>query len=374
VNYLLEGYYGMYNYGDDVFLHVLVSEIARLDPAARFTVIADPRIHPADAARITLDPGRRLGTVRAVRANDVWLFGGGGLVQDRTERSRMWLRKTSHIAKVAKLARRGIVLLGMGVGPIDTAVGRSAATRLLDAADIVTVRDPESAAIAKELTGREAFVTGDLAFSYLGRVRAERPSVEPDAPVLGVNLLAYSTCRGEGGEQDHRIAKSLAAALNQLMTDFPQWRVKLLECFNGAASYSDAVILRAMQSQLAYPERVSYHPYTGDYPSTAREIASCTAFFGMRFHSCVTAYAAGLPFLMVDIQPKSVSLGKLISYPPERLLSVDVLEDHERLGAFLRELVVAREMPARVHPAQMIDCSSHNFRLLGTWLASRKGR
>jgi polysaccharide pyruvyl transferase WcaK-like protein len=262
----------------------------------------------------------------------------------------------------------------MGVGPIDTAVGRSAATRLLDAADIVTVRDPESAAIAKELTGREAFVTGDLAFSYLGRVRAERPSVEPDAPVLGVNLLAYSTCRGEGGEQDHRIAKSVAAALNQLMTDFPQWRVKLLECFNGAASYSDAVILRAMQSQLAYPERVSYHPYTGDYPSTAREIASCTAFFGMRFHSCVTAYAAGLPFLMVDIQPKSVSLAKLISYPPERLLSVDVLEDHERLGEYLRELVVAREMPAEVHPAQMIDCSSHNFRLLGTWLASRKGR
>jgi polysaccharide pyruvyl transferase WcaK-like protein len=359
----------MWNFGDDIFLDVLLAAIARSDEQARFSVIPARAVMTQNGNGLRQLPGGRAATLRALLRNDVWLFGGGGLIQDRTERSRAWLRKARWLAWAARRAGRKVAMVGMGVGPLETPEGRQAAGRLLDLADFLTVRDQESQAEVHAVRpGLEAPVTADLALTLADHVSRERRKTGREAPILGINLLAYSTCRGEGSAADLRMAGSVASVLDRLLEAHPRWRIKLIECFAGADAYSDAIPLSALRERLARPDRVSYHPYRGDWTATCREIATCSAFLGMRFHSCVVAYLAGLPFLMVDIQPKSVSLARMIDYPAHRLLSVGGLLDPPALAPHLLDLLGARESFARAPVAGLAAAAQENFTLLEEWL------
>src|SRR5258706_16383931 len=79
VRYLLAGYYGMRNVGDDVLLYAALAETARHDGNASFTVISDlPELTPP-GVRVRVEAGgRRLENVRQMLRHDGWLFGGGG--------------------------------------------------------------------------------------------------------------------------------------------------------------------------------------------------------------------------------------------------------------------------------------------------------
>src|SRR5687768_7568035 len=73
VRYLLGGYYGMRNVGDDVLLYVTLAEVARVDRDASFTIISRlPEAVPA-GTRVTISPGcRRFESIRQLMSHDVW--------------------------------------------------------------------------------------------------------------------------------------------------------------------------------------------------------------------------------------------------------------------------------------------------------------
>ena len=105
MRYLLGGYYGMRNVGDDVLLYVTLAEVMRLDPQASFTIISHRPEAVPPGARVTIKPGgERFGTIRDLLGHDVWLFGGGGLLQDGAPRSRKHLARMAQVARLAKTA------------------------------------------------------------------------------------------------------------------------------------------------------------------------------------------------------------------------------------------------------------------------------
>ena len=131
MRYLLEGYYGMRNVGDDILLYVTIAEMAKLDPDAEFTVISDRHENLPPFANVKVISGGRLKTLRQLLHHDVWLFGGGGLLQDPGVRAVQTLRRHQRIARLAKWIKRSIVLVGIGIGPLETPEGREAARKLL---------------------------------------------------------------------------------------------------------------------------------------------------------------------------------------------------------------------------------------------------
>jgi hypothetical protein len=78
MRYLLGGYNGMRNVGDDVLLYVTLAEVARLDPAATFTPGASVQITPG---------GRRFHNLRHLLRHDVWLFGVADCCRTRAPRA-----------------------------------------------------------------------------------------------------------------------------------------------------------------------------------------------------------------------------------------------------------------------------------------------
>ncbi len=376
MKYLMGGYYGWQNVGDDLLLYVTIAGVARVDGDAEFTVVSSVPVEIPPGTKVTLTSGsRRFETTRQLLHNDVWLFGGGGLLQDRSERSLQSLGYLRHRAWMAKMFRRKIVALGLGIGPLVTAEGRKASRDFLYAADLVTVRDQASLDLALAIApGCRVELAGDLV-PLLPEMPAHRAD-PPDGPraykTLGVSLLAYHASLGGDTGKDLEMAACVAEALNQVLRQHPDWEVKLFEFFSGSSEYGDAVVLRHLEKQLAFPDRVHYRPYRGDGFAVYRELAECEALFGMRFHSCLLSYLAEVPCLMINYHPKCSALARILAMSDEAVVDLGALGDSPQLYDRLHSLL---EDGARFRPPasarRLSGLAARNLELFADWLGAR---
>lgn len=374
MRYLLGGYYGMRNVGDDVLLYVTLAVARRADPAASFTVISNRSETTPPEAPTTIVPGERRGqTLRQLLRHDVWLFGGGGLLQDGSERSRHVLRRLRDTARIAKMLRKHIVLLGVGVGPLTTREGRDASRSFLEHVDFATVRDEESAALAAAVAPRSRVqVCEDLAFLLPRHQGARTPGSDK---VLGVSILPYATSLGGDERSDFVLVDHLAHALGAALRRHEGWTVKLFEFFSGSSEYGDATVLERLREGIGPAARVQYLPYHGDFFSVFQEINRCQAFVGMRFHSCVLSYLAGVPCLMVAYHPKSENLANRLKLHPEAVVPLPLINDVEALASRVEALLDGS--PKFVPPVSidtLTRAAARNGELFGEWLRHQPRR
>ena len=372
MNYLLGGYYGMKNAGDDLLLYVTIEEVSRLDPSAQFTVIADCTLSLPATSNVKVVPGGRpLETLRQLASHDIWLFGGGGLLQDAGYRSRLYIKKLSRWVKVAKLLGRKVVLIGIGVGPLETPQGRSCARSILDDSDFVTVRSVESAQIAEALGVRPApVVTSDLGFliSKYKLAASASPSGK-QTKTLGISLLTPSGMLGKDQKDDMSAVTAIACALRRFLERDKDFSIKLFEFFSGSKEYGDATVLRVLEQELRGGDRVEYRAYDGDFLALYSDLSKCDRYLGMRYHACLLAWTAGVPCAMVAYHPKSYSLAKELRIAAEGVIPTDKLLDSAGLEARLEELC---NQPSHFLPGLPIEsvvrASSMNFALFADWL------
>lgn len=158
---VLSAAYGMGNIGDEAICDALLGDIFAANPEARVTVLAwrpslwraahvglngDKRVRVAQCLFVSsqlASPIALLGffrTVWIISQCDAFLWGGGGIIRDRT----YWLRGYLWSMKVARFFRRRIAVVGIGVDRIESQEVKSMLGVLKDV-EAVTVRDPQSA-------------------------------------------------------------------------------------------------------------------------------------------------------------------------------------------------------------------------------------
>src|SRR5471030_1125084 len=94
---------------------------------------------------------------------DALVFPGGSIFQDAT--SVKSVAYYSKLIGMAKKARKKVLLLAQGVGPLDSFFGRRMAAAAFDDADVISVRDSESMTTLKNLGVRKSpRLTADSAF------------------------------------------------------------------------------------------------------------------------------------------------------------------------------------------------------------------
>jgi len=92
----------------------------------------------------------------------------------------------------------------------------------------------------------------------------------------------------------------------------------------------------------------------------------------MRLHSCVLAYMASLPVLMLDYHPKCRGFAREVGFPPGAVVDLDQLRDTGVLTERIEALVESGgRFRAAVPPDVMAARAAENFRLLHAWLGSR---
>lgn len=145
------GAYGMDNAGDDAVLSAIVDELRRIDRNIPITVLA--RQTKKTAARFGVNAVHPLHFPRwlaAMKRSVLFISGGGSLLQDVTSRRSLLYYLTT--IRLAKKQGCRVMLYGCGIGPLTRERSRSETGSVLNAcADVITLRDPASMTLLREL-------------------------------------------------------------------------------------------------------------------------------------------------------------------------------------------------------------------------------
>lgn len=189
---VLSGYYGFGNLGDEAVLAAMLAALRSRMPHASFAVLsADP---PSTVRQHGVNAVSRMGlrAVRAMSGADLFISGGGSLIQDATSvRSAMYYLGLLRTGRM--LARRSMVY-AQGVGPIRRRWLRALTGSVCNGVDVLTVRDEDSRRLLQECgVRRPVEVVADPVFA-LPAAPAERAVTllgPPVRPRIGVALRPW---------------------------------------------------------------------------------------------------------------------------------------------------------------------------------------
>ncbi len=310
MRFLISGYYGFGNLGDEALLEVIVSQLRTRHPYAEIDVLSANAPDTAHELRVEATPRWDAKAVRAsIRRADVVLSGGGGLLQNATSlRSLVYY---AGIIRAAAAADRGAMIFAQSIGPLDF-WGKTIVKECCKGIDAATVRDARSQGLLSSILP-EARVehTADPVFLY-------------DVPEQDVDL----TAEGLGAGSDPLVVVSVRKASSMRdrmdvvvravdrLSDRYAARVAFLP-LGGApdAEISTQIIRKCKSAPVLLPECT--------LARAANIIREAKAVIGMRLHALILAARYGVPFLAIPYDPKVSALCEDLEYPLPPLILPD---------------------------------------------------
>lgn len=292
VRLLVAGYAGCGNLGDDAILSGLIAHLQTEHPEVRLTALTGSPARDTRRFGIPCRDRRWLPSVffSMLRA-DVFLLGGGSLLQDGTSRRSLAYYLT--LLKLARLAHCRTGTLAVGLGPLRTPFSLRAVLKALDKCDILTLRDAES-----------------LRFLVLHGTERSRPVLVPDpavylppAPPLrrdailahlgvppGSRLLCVAVRPASPDCAD--ALRILACAVRRAVTAFGLTAVfPVLDRARDTAAAETVIRLSDCGGRIFFPDEAS------DLPALFR---GAGLLVSMRLHALLFADAVGTPAIAVS--------------------------------------------------------------------------
>ncbi len=315
---VLSGYYGFDNLGDEAVLAATVAGIRQARPEANIVVLsADPH-GTARALGVEAVARARFGDVAgALRGCDVFLSGGGSLFQDATSWRSPWYY-LGVLGLARRLARRTVVY-AQGIGPLRGRAVRLAARRLLDAVDLIIVRDADSLAALDALgvDRSPTVLAGDPALllppDRSPRVLAEQAGWGREGVMAGLALRPWRD--DVWGDVAPAAARAVAERHGVRWICLPMhWSQDFALAERAAARIGHGA--HALRERVTPQEMVAL-------------IGGLHLVVGMRLHALIFGATQGVPLIALAYDPK--------------------------IGAFVRELGEPLIDPAHVSTASLTD-------------------
>lgn len=283
-DYLIGGYYGYHNAGDEALLRAVQQSLLACDPNLRFCVLTR---HPEQARDTSVTPIERFSYFavrRAIRRSRAMLFGGGTLIQDATSTKSLfyylWLLRSGERAGLRTM------LYANGIGPIYGSFSRRCTAGILNRVDIITLREPGSLELLRELgvTAPHIEVTADEVLTLF----------DDHIPVASSDYIAVSLRDWHTLSPD--FADRMAAALDQISE-----RSGLPVHFIPMQSETDLMLCRTVAKKLHVRNAVCAPAST---EQSIALISGSTLVIGMRLHALVFAAGAAVPSIGIIYDPK----------------------------------------------------------------------
>lgn len=137
---LLSGYYGFDNAGDEAVLYAIISALRENVPNGEITVLSNqPEKTTAEYGVRAVNRWGKLSLVKEIKACDVFISGGGSLLQDVTSKNGI-LYYLGLIYLAEKLGKK-VLIYAQGIGPIQTPRNWRLTKKILNKTHGITVRD-----------------------------------------------------------------------------------------------------------------------------------------------------------------------------------------------------------------------------------------
>ncbi|BDI28331.1 polysaccharide pyruvyl transferase CsaB [Capsulimonas corticalis] len=290
----LSGYYGFANAGDEAVLAGLIQSL-RAGGGADLTIDALSIAPEETAATHSVTASHRYqvkALIESLRRADLLLSGGGSLLQDVTSAHGVFYYLG--VVRLAQILGKKTMFIAQGIGPLIRPRTRRMVASVANRLDAVTVRDPESLALLRE-------------------IGVSRPPMEVTAdPALLLTSRAPST-----GTREGQIAVSLRPWA-QSAESLPEMVAKASAI--GAPNARAIAVAMQPQSDFAPMEQFARQwrqtsdqqtvslPASADaplpLPDLLSAIGSSQMVVGMRLHALILAAAAGVPSAALAYDPK----------------------------------------------------------------------
>ncbi|MEX1178976.1 MAG: polysaccharide pyruvyl transferase family protein [Nitriliruptor sp.] len=319
---LVAGWVGSTNLGDEL---VFAGMRRLLDGHQVAVITTDPaatrRVHGVGTARHD-DPGALL---RAVGTADAVVFGGGGIVQDVTSP----LNLPYHLSRltIARARRIPFAAVGLGVGGLETPLGRRLVRPGLRGAVGITVRDAASSQLLADVGVQGAELAADLAFALdppAGSASAEALRVTDHLAVCLRPWSGKSFERMPAGMRGDITPDAYVAALADALDRTAAATGLAVRFVALQRDRDDAFHARVAERMSAPTSRCA-----PDLEGLLAEVARARAVVSMRYHGGVAAILAGLPTVLISYALKVDALarelgegGRLLGWDPAEFASL----------------------------------------------------
>lgn len=326
------GYYGMRNFGDDLF-GVICTRAAKRYWNARPLLVGPPLAgmcgestvpgyYPPDwygAMGALGKSSRLLSFASATLTSDVLVMGGGSVITARESFRKPMMQ--------AARRHRGLQLaaVGVSIGPFANEAQEQAAASFLDRFSYLSVRDQRSfewtrrlGLSAKTQSGRDlAGLLPDLC------TLPPRPDVRPEDPLrIGVAPCRYS----ENGPYPAPSRLGWQQAFVDVVQRWSRTRPLVVDVFslNEHPHHGDAELTEDLSAQLkAAGVDASTIRYRDPDPlRMVASIARCDVMVSARLHGAIVAYLCGVPFAIVDYHAKCRDFADDIGLPVHRRITL----------------------------------------------------
>ena len=285
--YLISGYIGFDNFGDEAIASVLVSNLKK-NGAEKITVLSS---NPEKTARLyDVDSEYFLKFFKPILEADVLISGGGSLLQDITSLKSLIYYLT--VIVIALVFNKKVVIFAQGFTPFRTKLGKFFTNFVLKYCDKIYVRDIKSQELLKTMKIHSELVS-DPVFGI------ENFSNEHKG--IGVQLRSFPSLTED-------FLNNLADSIAE---KFKDEEIKLLSLqdsldFSVLESFSKKLEQRGVKSKIYKNESIL---------ATINLISGLEYLIGMRFHANLIAAKAGVKVLGINYDVKVENLAKMVGFP-----------------------------------------------------------
>ncbi|MBS1704251.1 MAG: polysaccharide pyruvyl transferase CsaB [Armatimonadetes bacterium] len=296
---LVAGYYGCGNVGDDAILLGFLQGMQGKN--VDVTVMSG---NPEETRRMygvqTINRRDMSEFGQAIASCDALVFAGGSIFQDVT--SVKSVAYYSNLVRVAKKSNKKVVLLGQGIGPLNSLFGKQLAKGAFNSCDAICVRDPQSVKALKDVGYKGTpRVTADLAFLL------PKPTVDPSVEsyqlggMTGVAVIPRPHGKGP------QIANFFSELCAQLM------KLRMMPMLVEMDREDDRPLI--MEIEKRQGGKIPTIKNFNTPMQMMQQFVRLDGVISMRLHGGILASAMGLPPLMLSYDPKVSAFSQLMGLP-----------------------------------------------------------
>lgn len=338
------GYYGWGNTGDDAMLYALLQELSKFFVKDKFAILSRIPVVIPDFVkdRVRFVKPTAISVFLEIVKSHIFVIGGGTHIHDygRYTKAIKRLLILFVLITFAKINGNKIYLIGNGIGPISTKLGKVLTKFICHLSDKITVRDRASYQLLERLGLTN---TNKVSLSFDPAVILELPQEirteeSFNKKILGICITSVFEQYYGDREKDLLIVDEIARTLNKFLAVMPELWVYLFIFKNGPRD-SDVYITRILKERLKPAERIKLVTYNPDPREVLSRVAQCSAFIGTKYHSCLFAYLANIPLLIIEYHPKCRALAEELGLPRNAVISLNEIINgqlEERLEKLMR--------------------------------------
>ncbi len=293
---LISGYYGFGNVGDESILTSIIDSVRALEKDIEITVLsANPSRTEARHGIRAVDRKNFFEIYMAIKHCDLFISGGGGLLQDVT--SEKSIRYYLGLVVIAKYLNKKVMIYGQGIGPINKTANRKFTGAILNRVDAVTVRDEKSLDDLKKMgvTKPPVYLTADPVVTLKpsregkGKEVLNDLGIDMEKPVAGFSVRSWKT--------EDRFNGIIAKTADSLIEELG-FQVVFIPFHYG----EDIDCITKISSMMSN----SSHVINQRYP--VRElldfIGELDLMIGVRLHSLIFSAIQEIPMVGISYDPK----------------------------------------------------------------------